>query len=82
MLVKNVLRLLNDLPLDAEICIQWYEKEDMEKHEYQISDDVWDMANRIIDRWETTDLRYQLEDAILLAEKEIGLKTEVTNETV
>lgn len=82
MLVKNVLRLLNDLPLDAEICIQWYEKEDMEKHEYQISDDVWDMANRIIDRWETTDLRYQLEDAISLAEKEIGLKTEVTNETV
>ena len=46
MLVKNVLRLLNDLPLDAEICVQWYEKEDMEKHEYQISDDVWDMANR------------------------------------
>lgn len=82
MLVKNVLRLLNDLPLDAEICVQWYEKEDMEKHEHQISDDVWDMANRIIDRWETTDLRYQLEDAISLAEKELRLKTEVTNETV
>lgn len=54
----------------------------MEKHEHQISDDIWDMANRIIDRWETTDLRYQLEDAISLAEKELRLKTEVTNETV
>lgn len=82
MLVKNALKLLNDLPLDAEICIQWYEKEDMEKHEYQISDDVWDMANRIIDRWETTDLRYQLGDAISMAEEELKLKTEVTNETV
>ncbi|ANH49387.1 hypothetical protein uvFWCGRAMDCOMC440_024 [Freshwater phage uvFW-CGR-AMD-COM-C440] len=82
MLVKNVLRILNDLPLDAEICIQWYEKEDMEAPDEQISDDVWDRANCIINNWETTDLRYQLDDAILLAKKELGLKTEVTNETV
>lgn len=82
MLVKNAIRILNNLPLDAEICIQWYEKEDMQAHDEQISDDVWDRANRIIDKWETTDLRYQLDDAILLARKELGLKTEVTNETV
>jgi len=29
MKVKNALELLNDLPLEAEICAQWYEKEDM-----------------------------------------------------
>lgn len=82
MLVKDALRLLNELPLEAEICAQWYEKDDIEKEGETISDEVWDMANRILDRWELTEFRYQVEDAVLMAKEEIGLKTEETNETV
>jgi hypothetical protein len=72
MLVKDALRLLNDLPLDAEICAQWYEKEDMEySGDEPISDELWNEANRLIDRWEITDLRYQLDDAISQARKNL-----------
>jgi hypothetical protein len=67
MLVKDALRLLNDMPLDAEICAQWYEKEDMEYSDETISDEVWSEANRLMDKWELTDLRYQLDDAIRIA---------------
>ena len=68
MLVKNALELLNDMPLDAEICAQWYEKEDMEySGDEPISDELWTEANRLMDKWETTDLRYQLDDAIRIA---------------
>jgi hypothetical protein len=70
MLVKNALELLNNLPLEAEICAQWYEKEDMEySGDEPISDDVWGEANRLMDKWELTDLRYQLDDAIRQAKK-------------
>jgi hypothetical protein len=67
MLVKNALELLNNLPLDAEICAQWYEKEDMEYSDETLSDEVWSEANRLMDKWELTDLRYQLDDAIRIA---------------
>jgi hypothetical protein len=67
MLVKDALAILNDLPLDAEICAQWYEKEDMEYSDETISDEVWSEANRLMDKWELTDLRYQLDDAIRIA---------------
>ena len=75
MLVKHALELLNDLPLEAEICAQWYEKEDMEYSEDEpISDDVWSEANRLMDKWELTDLRYQLDDAIAQARKNLEVK--------
>jgi hypothetical protein len=73
MLVKNALELLNNLPLNAEICAQWYEKEDMEYSDEPISDEVWSEANRLMDKWEITDLRYQLDDAIRIAKE--NLKT-------
>ena len=71
MLVKNALELLNNLPLEAEICAQWYEKEDMEYSDETISDEVWSEANRLMDKWELTDLRYQLDDAIRIAKKNL-----------
>ena len=77
MKVKDALALLNDMPLEAEICAQWYEKNDMEYSDETISDEVWSEANRLMDKWEITDLRYQLDDAILLAKKNLSLKTEV-----
>jgi hypothetical protein len=75
MLVKNALELLNNLPLEAEICAQWYEKEDMEySGDKPLSDEVWGEANRLMDKWELTDLRYQLDDAISQAKKNLEKK--------
>ena len=74
MIVKDALRILNDLPLEAEICAQWYEKEDMVRSDEPISDEVWSEANRLMDKWELTDLRYQLDDAISQAKKNLGGK--------
>jgi len=74
MLVKHALELLNDLPLEAEICAQWYEKEDVEYGDETISDDVWSEANRLMDKWELTDLRYQLDDAVSQARKNLEVK--------
>jgi hypothetical protein len=72
MKVKNALELLNDLPLEAEICAQWYEKEDMEySGDEPISNELWSEANRLMDKWEITDLRYQLDDAIAQAKRNL-----------
>lgn len=73
MKVKDALALLNDLPLEAEICAQWYEKEDMEySGDEPISDELWREANRLMDKWETTDLRYQLDDALIIAKENLA----------
>jgi hypothetical protein len=74
MIVKDALRILNDLPLEAEICAQWYEREDMEYGDETISDEVWSEANRLMDKWELTDLRYQLDDAIAQAKRNLEKK--------
>lgn len=65
MKVKDALTLLNDLPLEAEICAQWYEKEDMEySKDEPISDEVWTKALRLMDKWEASDLRELLDEAL------------------
>ena len=74
MMVKDALRILNELPLEAEICAQWYEKEDMVRSDEPISDEVWSEANRLMDKWELTDLRYQLDDAIAQAKRNLEKK--------
>lgn len=72
MKVKDALALLNDMPLEAEICAQWYEKSDMEYDEDKpISNEIWTEANRLMDKWEITDLRYQLDDAIRIAKENL-----------
>jgi hypothetical protein len=73
MKVKDALALLNDLPLEAEICAQWYEKDDMEySGDEPISDELWSEANRLIDKWEVSDLRYQLDDALIIAKENLA----------
>jgi len=73
MKVKDALALLNDLPLEAEICAQWYEKDDMEySGDEPISDELWSEANRLIDKWEVSDLRYQLDDALIIAKQNLA----------
>ena len=65
MKVKDALAILNELPLEAEICAQWYEKEDMERAgDEPLSDEVWSKALRLMDKWDLSDLRYMLDDAI------------------
>lgn len=72
MKVKDALTMLNELPLDAEICAQWYEKEDMEySGDEPISDELWHEANRLMDKWEVSDLRYLLEEAIIQAKSNL-----------
>jgi len=71
MMVKDALRILNDLPLEAEICAQWYEKEDMVRSDEPISDEIWSEALRIMDKWECSDLRDLLDEALLKAEKNL-----------
>jgi hypothetical protein len=36
--------------------------------------EVWSEANRLMDKWELTDLRYQLDDAIAQAKKNLEKK--------
>jgi hypothetical protein len=73
MKVKDALALLNELPLEAEICAQWYEKDDMEySGDEPISDELWSEANRLIDKWEVSDLRYQLDDALIIAKQNLA----------
>ena len=43
MKVKNVLEVLNDLPLEADLAIQWYTKEDIENNlNTKITREVWE----------------------------------------
>ena len=64
MKVKEALALLNELPPEAEICAQWYEKEDLEYGDEKISDEVWTKALRLMDKWEASDLRELLDEAL------------------
>lgn len=74
MKVKNALELLNDLPLEAEICAQWYEKEDMVRSDEPISDEIWSEALNIMDKWECSDLRELLDEALLQAKRNLKEK--------
>ena len=43
MKVKKVLEILNELPLDEDLVIQWYTKEDIENNlERKITREVWE----------------------------------------
>ena len=43
MKVKNVLAALNDLPLEADLAIQWYTKDNAEENlKRKITEEVWE----------------------------------------
>jgi len=69
MKVKHALEMLNELPLEAEICAQWYEKDDMENADEPISEEVWSEALRLMDKYDLSDMRYILEGAIAQAKE-------------
>jgi hypothetical protein len=65
MKVKHALQLLNDLPLESEICIEWYEKKHMQYGDEIISDEVWSNALNLMDKWsELSDLYDSIREAI------------------
>jgi len=74
MIVKNALAILNDLPLEAEICAQWYEKEDMVRSDEPISDEIWSAALLLMHKWECSDLRELLDEALLQAKRNLKEK--------
>lgn len=74
MKVANAIKLLQELPPDAEICAQWYEKDDMAERDMPITDEVWELANAIFDRYEFSDMRYLLDDAIHEAKRRLEKK--------
>jgi hypothetical protein len=72
MKVKHALEMLNQLPLESEICIEWYEKEDMEYKGELLSDEVWSKALHLMDKWsELSDLHDSLRGAILEAQSNL-----------
>ena len=74
MRVQQAIELLKDLPLDAEICAQWYEQEDLIGFiEEPISNELWHEALRIMEYWECSELRELLEDAILKAKSTLNI---------
>ena len=64
MKVKDALALLNELPLESEICIQWFDQEDMTKDGEDLTTEVWELANAVFDKYENMDMYYALEEAI------------------
>jgi hypothetical protein len=75
MKVKQAIELLQELPLDAEICAQWYEKEDLIGCTVEpMSDELWHEALRIMEKWECSELRELLEEAIYKAKNNLTTK--------
>jgi hypothetical protein len=73
MKVKNALALLNDLPLESEIACQWYEQGDMGTFNGEnLTTEEWKLANAIFDKYELSDMRYAIEDAIYEAKRRLA----------
>jgi hypothetical protein len=69
MRVDTAIKLLSELPADAIICGQWYEKSDMVT---ELTDDEWELANAIVDKWEMPDMLTCLEEAIYVAKERLS----------
>lgn len=64
MKVRDAMELLNELPEDAEICAQWYTREDVEGEGDPISEEVWIKANRLMDGWSFSEFIELIEQAV------------------
>ena len=70
MKVADAIDKLQELPLESEICIQWFDKAGMESFPDVIADAVWSKAVEIMDKSDSDDFMYEIhsaiEDAILV----------------
>jgi hypothetical protein len=77
MIVANAIKLLKKLDPNAEIACQWYEQEDMGTFGGEtLTTEEWELANAIFDRYELSDMRYALEQAIYEAKQRLANKEE------
>jgi hypothetical protein len=72
MKVANAIKYLSELDPEAEICAQWYDQEDMSSEGDTLTTEEWELANAIFDRWEFSDMRYLLDDAIREAKQRLA----------
>ena len=64
MRVSTAIQLLKELDPNAEIACQWYDQEDMTYEGDTLTTETWELANAIFDRYELSDMRYAIEQAI------------------
>jgi hypothetical protein len=64
MRVSSAIQLLKELDPNAEIACQWYDQEDMTYEGDTLTTEEWELANAIFDRYELSDMRYAIEQAI------------------
>jgi hypothetical protein len=77
MKVSTVIERLQDLPPDAEICIQWYDQEDMTKYGATMTEEIWKLATSIYDGYEEIDdMYYTVEQAVTDARIKLGIPEE------
>lgn len=80
MRVSQAIELLKELPPDALICAQWYDKEDMTPSgidsEITMTDEIWELAHSIFNNYEFPDMHYAVEQAIDEAKKQLGITNE------
>lgn len=54
MQAKTIIAALQELDPEAEVMAQWFTKEDVEgNNKKTYSDEHWDLAVRLFDKWET-----------------------------
>lgn len=71
MKVATAIKLLKELDPNAEIACQWYDQEDMTYEGDTLTTKEWELANAIFDRYELSDMRYAVEEAILEAKRRL-----------
>ena len=71
MRVANAIKLLKELDPNAEIACQWYDQEDMTYEGDTLTTEEWELANAIFDRYEPSDMRYAIEQAISEAKRRL-----------
>lgn len=71
MRVANAIKYLQELDPNAEIACQWYDQEDMTSEGDTLTTEEWELANAIFDRYELSDMRYAIEEAISEAKRRL-----------
>lgn len=76
MKVSTAIKYLSELPLDAEICAQWYDQDDMtpmtDTDEPSLTKDEWELAVAIFNKYEFPDMMYLIEEAIREAKQRLA----------
>jgi hypothetical protein len=81
MKVSEVIARLQDLPPDSQVCIQWYDQEDMTKYGEKMTEEIWNLATAIYDGYEEIDdMYYTVEQAITDARIKLGIEDEEDDE--